>query len=261
MANAYATIVDGGYRNTPKAITEVRFPNGKVDDLSKPSRVKVFDAAAMYEVVKILEMNISVPGTGGLAKTGCPVGGKTGTTDDNADAWFVGFSPRLATSTWVGFPKGRIPMGPLFHGRNVDGGTFPAQIWGQYMKAAAGKYCGKFVVPKEKFKSKAFKSKNQQQGSPENNVATREELEAKQRELDEALAKAKARQGTIKPGKGQPQTAPPAGTGGQGYPPGAYIPGQQPTAAATAPPPPPPVTPEPTEPQATPPNGGGTTPP
>ena len=65
MANAYATIVNGGYRNTPKAITEVRFPDGKVDDLSKPKRKKVFDAAAMYEVVKILEMNISQPGTGG----------------------------------------------------------------------------------------------------------------------------------------------------------------------------------------------------
>ena len=62
MANAYATIVDGGWRNTPKAITEVRFPDGKVDDLSKPSRVKVFDSAAMYEVVKILEMNVSAPG-------------------------------------------------------------------------------------------------------------------------------------------------------------------------------------------------------
>ena len=255
MANAYATIVDGGWRNTPKAITEVRFPDGKVDDLSKPSRVKVFDSAAMYEVVKILEMNISRPGTGGRAKTGCPVGGKTGTTDENTDAWFVGFSPRLATSTWVGYPKREIPMGRLFQGGNVDGGTFPAQIWGQYMKAAAGKYCGKFVAPKEKFKPKNFKSKQQVNPNP---VATREELEAAQRKLDEALAKAKAREGTIKPGTGEPQTAPPAGTGGQGYPPGAYIPGNN-NPPPPPPPPPPPV--EPTEPQATPTPGGGVTPP
>ena len=54
MANAYATIVSGGWRNTPKAITEVRFPDGKVDDLSAPHREKAFDEAAMYEVVKIL---------------------------------------------------------------------------------------------------------------------------------------------------------------------------------------------------------------
>ncbi len=253
MANAYATIVDGGWRNTPKAITKVRFPDGKTDDLSKPSRVKVFDSAAMYEVVKILEMNVSVPGTGGRAKTGCPVGGKTGTTDDNADAWFVGFSPRLATSTWVGFPKGRISMGPLFHGANVDGGTFPAQIWGQYMKAAAGKFCGKFVAPKEKFKPKSFKSKNQQQGIPANQVATQDELDAAQRKLDAAIAKAKAREQAIRPGTGQPQTAPQGATGGQGYPPGAYVPGK-----SNPPPPPPPAAPEP---QATPPDGGGAAPP
>ena len=226
MANAYATIVGGGYRNTPKAITEVRFPDGKVDDLSAPERKKVFDAAAMYEVVKILEMNISQPGTGGRAKTGCPVGGKTGTTDKNSDAWFVGFSPRLATSTWVGFPQGRIPMGPLFNGANVDGGTFPAQIWGQYMKAAAGKFCGKFKAPKEKFQAKRFKPKDDKSGNNGERVpivpVTQEQLDAAQRELTEALARERANQRAIKPGTGTPQT------GGNGYNPGAYVPDPQP---------------------------------
>ncbi len=246
MANAYATIVDGGWRNTPKAITEVRFPNGNVDDLSEPIRVKAFDAAAMYEVVKILALNISQPGTGGRAKTGCPVGGKTGTTDDNTDAWFVGFSPRLATSTWVGFPKGSISMGRIFHGANVDGGTYPAQIWGQYMKVAARGYCGKFKAPKEKFKSKVFKGKNSQKATLP--VPTEEELKAAQRRLDEALAKAKAREGTLKPGTGTPQT------GGNTFNPDTYVPNPEDTN-----PPPPPVDPEPpiTEPQATP-NTGGT---
>jgi penicillin-binding protein 1A len=222
MANAYATIVNGGYRNTPKAIIEVRFPDGKTDDLSKPVRKKAFDAAAMYEIVKILEMNISQPGTGARAKTGCPVGGKTGTTDENSDAWFVGFSPRLATSTWVGFPQGRVPMGPLFHGANVDGGTFPAEIWGRYMKAAAGKFCGKFKPPKEKFRSKRFRGQNgQQQGSGERVPiipVTQDQLDAAQRELNEALARQRANQRQIKPGPGTPQT------GGNGYDPGAYVP-------------------------------------
>ncbi len=54
MADAYATIASGGWRNKPKAITEVRFPDGKVDDLSRPIRHKAFDSAAMYEVTKIL---------------------------------------------------------------------------------------------------------------------------------------------------------------------------------------------------------------
>jgi penicillin-binding protein 1A len=260
MANAYATIVDGGWRNTPKAITEVRFPDGKVDDLSKPIRKKVFDSAAMFEIVKILEMNISKPGTGGRAKTGCPVGGKTGTTDKNSDAWFVGFSPRLATSTWVGFPQGRIPMGPLFHGANVDGGTFPAQIWGQYMKAAAGKFCGKFKPPKEKFKTKAFKP---QRGAPGPGSGsgervpivpvTQAQLDQAQRDLNDALARQRARERVIKPGTGVPQT----GTGGaNGYDPGAYQPPPQPQPPVVVPPAPPS-----NEPQATPTDNGAATPP
>ena len=210
----------------------------------------------MYEVVKILEMNISQPGTGGRAKTGCPVGGKTGTTDKNSDAWFVGFSPRLATSTWVGFPQGRIPMGPLFHGANVDGGTFPAQIWGQYMKAAAGKYCGKFKAPKEKFKAKAFKSKNGQHraGRRRRSCRSREEqLEAAQRELDEALARER-RPTSARSSRapGTPQTG--AGTGGNGYDPGAYVPQPRRRPRRRGPPP----TPAPSdEPQATPTDNGG----
>ena len=225
MANAYATIVGGGYRNTPKAITEVRFPDGEVDDLSKPVRKKVFAASAMYEIVKILEMNISRPGTGGRAKTGCPVGGKTGTTDKNSDAWFVGFSPRLATATWVGFPQGRIPMGPLFQGQNVDGGTFPAQIWGQYMKAAAGKFCGKFKAPEQKFQSRAFKRDNGQSGQGQRAPVvpvTQEQLDAAQRNLNEALARERANQGGNAPAPAAPHT------GGNGYDPGSYVPDPQP---------------------------------
>ncbi len=257
MANAYATIVNGGWRNTPKAITEVRFPGGETDDLSKPARKKVFDSAAMYEIVKILEMNISRPGTGGRAKTGCPVGGKTGTTDKNSDAWFVGFSPRLATSTWVGFPQGRIPMGPLFHGANVDGGTFPAEIWGRYMKAAAGKFCGKFKAPKEKFKTKRFKAQNGQSVGPGERQpivpVTDEQLEQAQRDLNEALARERANRRQIKPGGGSPQTGP---TGGNNYnpDPGAYVP--QPPAPEVEQEPPPS-----NEGQATPTDNGAATPP
>ncbi|MEJ7798551.1 MAG: transglycosylase domain-containing protein [Solirubrobacteraceae bacterium] len=160
MANAYATIASGGFRNKPKAITEVRFPDGKVEDLSKPERVKAFDSAAMYEVTKILQQNIYKGGTGGRAKTGCPAAGKTGTTDENHDAWFAGYTPKLATAIWVGFPRAQIPMGNLFNGGPVDGGTFPAQIWGRYMKAAKRSFCGEFPKPDHPFKTKAIKRDN-----------------------------------------------------------------------------------------------------
>jgi len=150
MANAYATIASGGWRNKPKAIIKVVHPNGKVDDLGKPQRKKQFNSGAMYEVVKILEANIK-GGTGVRAATGCPAGGKTGTTDKNRNAWFAGFSPRLATAVWVGFPKADIPMPSLFHGGPVDGGTFPAEIWGIYMKSARRGFCGPFQKPDEVF--------------------------------------------------------------------------------------------------------------
>jgi len=150
MANAYATIASGGWRNKPKAIINVRFPDGKVDNIGKPQRKKQFNSGAMYEVVKILEQNIK-SGTGVRAATGCPVGGKTGTTDQNRNAWFAGFSPRLATAVWVGFPKADIPMPNLFHGGPVDGGTFPAEIWGIYMKSARRGFCGPFPKPDEVF--------------------------------------------------------------------------------------------------------------
>jgi penicillin-binding protein 1A len=218
MANAYATIVDGGWRNKPKAITKVQFPDGKVDDLSKPDRKKVFDEAAMYEVVKILAMNISKPGTGGLAKTGCPVGGKTGTTDENSDAWFVGFSPRLATSTWVGFPQGRIPMGRLFHGSNVDGGTFPAQIWGHYMKSAARGFCGDFKKPDKPFRAKLQKRKVGP-APPLAPAPSAAELAAQAKRAQE---QAKADNGAVKQGAGRTPPAPQ--TGGNAYDPGAYNP-------------------------------------
>ncbi|MFP5364473.1 MAG: transglycosylase domain-containing protein [Thermoleophilia bacterium] len=232
MANAYATIVNGGWRNTPKAITKVKFPDGEVDDLSKPTRKKVFDEAAMYEVVKILEMNISRPGTGGRAKTGCPVGGKTGTTDENSDAWFVGFSPRLATATWVGFPKGRISMGPLFHGANVDGGTFPAEIWGRYMKSAAGGFCGGFKKPSEPFKSRSFKGEQDRQ-APVTPQYSPEQLAEQARRAQEQVQRD---QSTIRPAPGGTAGA---GTGGNGYNPDAYNPD-----VYDNPPPPPPVEPD-----------------
>ena len=164
MANAYATIASGGFRNKPKAVTEVIFPDRKVENVGKPQRVKAFDSAPMYEVTKILQANIK-GGTGTKANIGCPAGGKTGTTEDNKNAWFVGYTPRLATAVWVGFPKANIPMGNLYHGGPVDGGTFPAEIWGIYMKAAKRSFCGEFSKPGHGFKSKSFSGKHSSGGS------------------------------------------------------------------------------------------------
>jgi penicillin-binding protein 1A len=157
MADAYATIASGGYRNRPTAITKVVFPDGRSElpDVWKVRRVRAFEDGVAAKAREILEENIQ-KGTGTRANIGCPAAGKTGTTDEFTDAWFVGFTPRLTTAVWVGYPKERVQMRTLYHGGPVAGGTFPAEIWAAYMKQAKGKYCGDFKPPTTPFHSSPF---------------------------------------------------------------------------------------------------------
>jgi penicillin-binding protein 1A len=142
MANAYATLASYGIRNEPKAITRVEFPDGKTDELGKPKRKRVFPEWVAYEATKILEQNV-LGGTGTAAQIGCDAAGKTGTTDNFNDAWFVGYTPHLAASVWVGYPNALVEMRSV-HGISVAGGTFPAQIWQSFMSVAKGADCDSF---------------------------------------------------------------------------------------------------------------------
>jgi penicillin-binding protein 1A len=157
MANAFATIASGGMRNRPTAITKITFPDGKSDlpRRFKVRRVRAFPDGVTAEATRILVKNIQ-GGTGTKANIGCPAGGKTGTTDEFNDAWFVGFTPRLSTATWVGYPDSQVQMKTEYHGGSVAGGTFPAEIWGDYMKAVKGKFCGDFKPPTTPFQSSTF---------------------------------------------------------------------------------------------------------
>jgi penicillin-binding protein 1A len=169
MASAYATIANGGYRNRPRAIKKVVDREGKTLKLPKRwriHRVKAFEGGVTYEATKILKQNIQ-SGTGTHANIGCPAGGKTGTTDHNIDAWFVGFTPRLSTAVWVGFPgSAQVSMNGMYGptGGNIDGGTYPADIWGAYMKKAIGQYCGDFKQPTQPFHSQPFFGHYSRQG-------------------------------------------------------------------------------------------------
>jgi penicillin-binding protein 1A len=102
-----------------------------------------------YEVTKILEMNIT-SGTGTAAGYGCPAAGKTGTTDEAKDAWFVGYTPKLSTSVWVGYPDANIAM------PGAQGGTTAAPVWHAFMSPAAGDDCSSFPEPSEPFESAPF---------------------------------------------------------------------------------------------------------
>jgi penicillin-binding protein 1A len=98
-----------------------------------------------WEATKILEQNIQ-RGTGTGANIGCPAAGKTGTVDEWTDAWFIGFTPKLTTATWVGYPNQKVPMISV-HGIKVAGGTIPASIWHDYMANVATKDCSNFTPP------------------------------------------------------------------------------------------------------------------
>ena len=153
MASAYATLAAGGVYSTPRAIRRVTFPDGKVDDIGKPKRKRVITDGEAYEVTRILELNVQ-SGTGTKADIGCPAAGKTGTTDNYNDAWFVGYTPTTATSVWVGYPNALKEMRSV-HGIQVAGGTFPAQIWHDYM-TVANRGCSDFPKPKDQASFSTF---------------------------------------------------------------------------------------------------------
>jgi penicillin-binding protein 1A len=138
MASAYATLAAGGIYSEPMAIRKVILPDGedKSAGWGKPKRKRVISDGVAYTVTRILEQNIDY-GTGVAADYGHPAAGKTGTTEEWSDAWFCGYTPRLGTTVWVGYPKAKIPMTSV-HGISVTGGSFPAQIWRLFMSSAIG---------------------------------------------------------------------------------------------------------------------------
>jgi penicillin-binding protein 1A len=173
MATAYATIASGGYRNRPRVIRKIVTREGKSElpRRWRVHRVKAFEDGVTYEATKILEDNIR-GGTGTHAQISCPAGGKTGTTDKNIDAWFVGFTPRLATAVWVGFPgNALISMNGMYRptGGNIDGGTYPADIWGEYMKSVVGNNCHDFKQPTQPFHSQPFFGHYSREGAKDEN--------------------------------------------------------------------------------------------
>ncbi|MDX6407758.1 MAG: penicillin-binding protein [Gaiellaceae bacterium] len=138
MASVYSTLAAGGVYSKPMAIRKVVLPGGKVDTEAGwgvPKRERAVPDWVAAEVVRILEENMR-SGTGVGAYFGRTSGGKTGTTDNYADAWFCGFTPGLEATIWIGYPRGEIPMLSV-HGISVSGPTFPATIWKLFMERAA----------------------------------------------------------------------------------------------------------------------------
>jgi penicillin-binding protein 1A len=140
MADAYATLASGGIRHRPTSIEKVSFPDGKSETLGNSEGKRVITDGEAAEVTKVLKMNVQA-GTGTAANYGCPAAGKTGTTDEAKDAWFVGYTPFMSAAVWVGYPSGGIAM------PGAQGGTYAAPVWHAFMEQAHGDKCDDFQLP------------------------------------------------------------------------------------------------------------------
>jgi penicillin-binding protein 1A len=149
MAHAYETLIAGGRRvygtlgagnEGPVGIKEVLGPNDKVIKANKTRARRVLPARIANETVNIMTTVVS-QGTGRRAALGPGqfAAGKTGTTENSGDAWFVGFNERWTVAVWVGYADRLKPMLTEFAGQPVEGGTYPALIWHDFMVAANAK--------------------------------------------------------------------------------------------------------------------------
>jgi membrane peptidoglycan carboxypeptidase len=133
MASAYSVLASGGYSTESYAITKIENASGEVLYETKPEPIRVLSANTtatmtdmLAEVIKSGTASTAASGVGGLP---FPASGKTGTTSDNKDAWFVGWAEGLSCAIWVGNDT------PVNMGR-ATGGGIPAPIWMKFMKAA-----------------------------------------------------------------------------------------------------------------------------
>jgi penicillin-binding protein 1A len=142
MARSFATFANEGARvdgavlgNRPRAVLSVR-RNGRVER-NAPRERQILNPNDNAILTSMLQ-NVVEEGTGERAALagGRPVAGKTGTTENYGDAWFVGYTPQLAVAVWVGYPNKLVPMLTEFNGDPVAGGTFPALIWKTFTEIA-----------------------------------------------------------------------------------------------------------------------------
>lgn len=132
MAEAYATFAAEGRHAASHAVTRITDRDGAVIYERSPRTEQVFDPARARVLNQALS-DVVRRGTARAAQLGRPAAGKTGTTTENRDAWFVGYVPQVATAVWVGYE----PPAPMqdVRGRSVTGGSFPAQIFARLMTA------------------------------------------------------------------------------------------------------------------------------
>src|SRR4051812_11880613 len=142
MAYAYSTIANDGKRVSgtfaasplgPVAYTKVQDGDETLKNKVKTKRVL---SPAVAEQMKLAMHGVVTSGTGVAANVSEFAAGKTGTTENYGDAWFVGFTDKYTVAVWVGYPDRLKYMRTEYHGGPVVGGTYPAEIWHDFMTSA-----------------------------------------------------------------------------------------------------------------------------
>ncbi|HMJ75274.1 MAG TPA: transglycosylase domain-containing protein [Iamia sp.] len=146
MAAAYSVLANDGVKNAPYFIDRVEEADGSVLFAHQAAPERVLPVEVARTVTDILHQNVE-SGTGRNADLGDqPAAGKTGTTNGPSDVWFVGFTPQLSTSVWVGGTSDNLPLQHV--GSSITGGAIPAKTWGAFMsEALRGAPIEEFIPP------------------------------------------------------------------------------------------------------------------
>jgi penicillin-binding protein 1A len=129
MTSAYSVFPNGGVRMRPYPILKISDRNGNLLEESRPDAQDAIRADTAFVMTSLLRGVVQRGTAGSAGKLGWPLGGKTGTTDDYGDAWFVGFDPDITVGVWVGHDE-RKPIG-----HNETGGVAALPIWIEFMRA------------------------------------------------------------------------------------------------------------------------------
>jgi penicillin-binding protein 1A len=137
MSSAFGVFAARGLRAEPTPVLKITQRDGSVleDNTTEDRTTRVLEEPVADNVNKVLTGVIEA-GTGTAAKIGRPAAGKTGTSEEYQNAWFVGYTPVLSTAVWMGYKEGNIPLRGIHGVGSVAGGTWPARMWHDFMTEA-----------------------------------------------------------------------------------------------------------------------------
>jgi penicillin-binding protein 1A len=166
LAGAYGVLANNGVRVEPTAILRVVDRSGRVLEQHQPKEKAVINERSAYILTDMMR-GVITRGTGGGANIGRPAAGKTGTTSDHLDAWFVGFTPDLVAAVWMGSDTPEYLNG-------ITGGDIPATIWHDFMMAALEKVPARDFIRPSGIVSAAVSPKDGQLVDPKSKDAHNE---------------------------------------------------------------------------------------